>query len=118
LALAGALDGAIAEAETAADEAALLVDRLADEQLAGHLDFALNAFAGAEALLGRLERGGARAERGLAIAAATGQGQVLPVLFWTGTIRTMRGRLREAAELLDTAIEIARVAGHEQGLVW
>ena len=30
----------------------------------------------------------------------------------------MRGHLREAAEILDTAIEIARVAGHEQGLLW
>ena len=40
------------------------------------------------------------------------------MLFWTGTVRTMVGRLRDAAEVLDTAIEIARVAGHDQGMMW
>ena len=40
------------------------------------------------------------------------------MLFWTGTIRTDRGRLREASELLDEAIEIARVGGHAQGMAW
>ena len=89
-----------------------------DDELARHLDFAGNALAGAEMLLDRYERGSAHAERGLAVAEATGQGQALPVLFWTGTVRTMAGRLRDAAELLDTAIEIARVAGHEQGMLW
>ena len=43
---------------------------------------------------------------------------MLPILFWTGTVRTMRGRLREAAEVFETAIEAARVAGHAQGLAW
>ena len=69
-------------------------------------------------LLDRYERGLRHAERTFAVAEATGQGQRLPVLFWTGTVRTMVGRLREAAEVLDTAIEIARVAGHEQGMMW
>ena len=85
---------------------------------ARHLDFAVNALAASEILLDHYAAGGARAEWGIAVAEATGQGQVLPLLFWTGTIRTLRGRLREAAEILDTAIEIARVAGHEQGLMW
>ena len=118
LALGGVCDGAIAEAEAAVEEAAALLEGLTDEDASRHLDFAANALAGSEVLLDRYERGGARAEWALAVAEATGQSQVLPILFWTGTIRTMRGRLREAAEILDTAIEIARVAGHEQGLVW
>ena len=102
----------------AADEAAALVDAMPDEELARHLEFAGNALAGAEMLLDRYEVGLRHAERTLAVAEATGQGQRLPVLFWTGTVRTMCGRLREAAEVLDTAIEIARVAGHEQGMAW
>ena len=83
-----------------------------------HLEFAGNALAGAEMLLDRYESGLRHAERTFAVAEATGQGQRLPVLFWTGTVRTMVGRLRDAAEVLDTAIEIARVAGHEQGMMW
>jgi len=35
--------------------------------------------------------------------------QLVPILFWTGAIRTMLGRLREAVEVLDAATEIARV---------
>ena len=90
-----------------------------DEELARQLEFAGNALAArGDAARPLRDAGCAHAERTLAVAEATGQGQRLPVLFWTGTVRTMRGRLREAAEVLDTAIEIARVAGHEQGMVW
>ncbi|MDA0166920.1 AAA family ATPase, partial [Solirubrobacter ginsenosidimutans] len=118
LALAGVCGGTIAEAEAAAAEGAAMLEGMADEAVVGHLDLAVNGLAGSEVLLDHYERGGERAEWALGVAEATGQGQVLPLLFWTGTIRTMRGRLREAADILDTAIEIARVAGHEQGTVW
>ena len=118
LAVAASFDGAIAEALAAADEGAALVDAMPDAELARHLDFGVNGLAGAEILLDRLAVGAARAERGLLVARATGQGQVLPVLFWTGTIRSDCGRLREAAEILDEAIEIARVGGQAQGMAW
>ena len=118
VAIAGAFAGDAEAGRAAADEAAALVDAMPDEELAQHLEFAGNALAGAEMLLDRYEVGLRHAERTFAVAEATGQGQRLPVLFWTGTVRTMVGRLRESAEVLDLAIEIARVAGHEQGMMW
>ena len=118
LTMAASFAGVIAEALAAADEGAALVDAMPDAELARHLDFGVNGLAGAEILLDRLAVGAARAERGLLVARATGQGQVLPVLFWTGTIRSDCGRLREAAEILDEAIEIARVGGQAQGMAW
>ncbi|WP_053227594.1 helix-turn-helix transcriptional regulator [Solirubrobacter soli] len=116
--LAATFAGDGAQARAAADEAAALSDALPDSELAQHLDFAANGLAGAELLLDRLATAAARAERGLYVARATGQGQVLPVLFWTATVRADAGRLREAGELLDEAIEMARVAGQAQGLAW
>ena len=113
LALACAFDGSIDEARAARAEAAALVDAMADDELARYLDLAINALAGAEMLLDLPDEASAHVERGLAVAEATGQGQVLPILFWVGTVRTMRGRLRESAEVFDTAIEAARLAGHE-----
>ena len=74
----GRVRGRLEAGRAAADEAAALVDAMPDEELARHLDFAGNALAGAEILLDRYERGGAHAERALAVAEATGQGQVLP----------------------------------------
>jgi DNA-binding CsgD family transcriptional regulator len=118
VALAGAFQGDVAAGLAGADEAAALVDAMPDEELARNLAFAGSALGAAELLLDRSARGGARAERVLAVAEATGQGHSLPVLFWAGSVRTWVGRLREAAELNETAIEIARVAGHEQGLMW
>ena len=91
LALASAFDGAIEEAQAIRAEAAALVDSLSDDELVRHLDLAINALAGAEILLDHPDAASAHIERGLAVAEATGQGQVLPILFWTGTIRTMRG---------------------------
>jgi ATP/maltotriose-dependent transcriptional regulator MalT len=116
-ALAGAFDGKIDEARAARAEAAAVVDAMADDDLARCID-AINSLAGAEMLLDLPHEASTHAERALAVAEATGQGHVLPVLFWVGTIRSMRGRLREAAELFETAIEVARVAGQEIGAAW
>ena len=52
------------------------------------------------------------------VAVATGQGHFVPILFWTGMIRRGTGRLAEALELQDTAVEVARLSGHAQGLGW
>lgn len=118
MALAGAFAGEIEEAQAARAEAAALVDALPDAALVRQLDLAVVGLAGAEMLLDHPDAAGAHIERGLAVAEASGQGLVLPILFWTGTIRTMRGRLREAVEVFDVAIETARVAGNAQGLAW
>ena len=118
LALAGVFDGAVGDAEAARVEGTALVDALTDDELAPCLDWAVDTLAAADLYLDRFEDAGARAARALDIARATGQGQVLPILFWSGIIRTRRGQLSGAAEILDTAIEVARLSGHAEGLAW
>jgi ATP/maltotriose-dependent transcriptional regulator MalT len=82
------------------------------------LNEAVINLAAAEVYLDRFDEAGERAEQALALARARGQGQVLPILFWTGTIRTTLGRLPEAAEVFDAAVEFAQVNGHAAGLAW
>jgi DNA-binding NarL/FixJ family response regulator len=118
LTLGSVCDGAVTEAESGRSEAAALIDSMGDDSLASCLDFAVDTLAAADLYLDRFEDAGVRAGRALAIARATGQGQVLPILFWSGLIRTMRGRLADAAEVLDTAVEIARLTGHAEGQAW
>jgi len=53
------------------------------------------------------------------VARATGQGQLFPVMVpLLGWLRGMSGRLPDSAELLDGAIESARLAGNQQALAW
>jgi DNA-binding NarL/FixJ family response regulator len=118
LTLGSVFDGAVTEAESGRSEAAALIDSMSDDELASCLDFAVDTLAAADLYLDRFEDAGTRAGRALAIARATGQGQVLPILFWSGLIRTTRGRPADAAEVLDTAIEIARLTGHAEGQAW
>jgi DNA-binding CsgD family transcriptional regulator/tetratricopeptide (TPR) repeat protein len=118
LTLAGVFDGATREAESARSECAALVDAMTDDELALCLDFAVDTLAAASLYLDRFEEAGARSAQALDVARATGQGQVVQILFWSGTIRTLCGRLDGAAEVLDTAIEIARLSGHAEGQAW
>jgi DNA-binding CsgD family transcriptional regulator len=99
-------------------EATAIVDALSDEQLAGRLDAAVE-LAGAEIYLDRFVEAAAHAERALAVGRATGQGQLFPGIYATlGVAMTMAGRLGDAAELLDAAIEAARLSGHPPALAW
>ena len=118
LALAGAFAGRVPEADLHRAEAAALVDALSDAELALRLDAAAN-LAAAELYLDRFDEAAAHAERALGIGRATGQSGIVPVLFPTmGSAARMRGRLAESAELLDRAVEAARLSGHAQGLAW
>jgi DNA-binding CsgD family transcriptional regulator len=117
LALALASAGADDALEVATAAAALLED-LSDEQLAGILQHGADGLAGAQLYLGLLAEAEALTERSLALARATGRGQLLPVLYWAGTSRLLSGRLREAADLFDTAVEIAQLYGHDEGIGW
>jgi ATP/maltotriose-dependent transcriptional regulator MalT len=118
LALAGAFAGRVPEADRHRSEAAALVDALPDAELALRLDAAAN-LAAAELYLDRYEEAVAHAERALRIGRATGQSDIVPVLFPTlGSAARMRGRLAESGELLDGAVEAARLSGHTQGLAW
>ncbi len=118
LALAAALSGNAADAETFADETAELIDALTDEELGRRLD-ALVHLATAEMYLDRFEASGRHAGRALTIGRATGQGDLFPLIFpMLGTTLWLRGRMAESAELFDGAIEGARLMENVQALAW
>ena len=116
LAFARAANGATAEAQAHLVEAAVLVDDLDDAELARRLDAAAN-LAGAELYLDRYEGAEAHAERALSVARATGQSEFIPLPYSIlGQVKLLRGQLVEAAELLDDAVEGARLSGNLQAL--
>jgi ATP/maltotriose-dependent transcriptional regulator MalT len=113
---AGALDGAIPEAQAYHLEAAGLVDSMTDQDLALRLDAAVN-LGGAELYLDRFEEAGAHLERAIAVGRATGQTDIIPIAFSVlGWVKMVLGQLREGGELLDGAVEGARLSGHDQSL--
>ena len=115
-ALAGAWAGAIGEGLAACDEAAELVESMPDEELAGRIDAAAHV-AAAEIYLDRYESAEAHAERALAVARSTGQS--FPTLVPTlATAYFVRGKLTTAVEVIDDAVEAARLADNAQDLAW
>ncbi len=99
-------------------EATAILDELTDEQLAGRLDAAVE-LAGAEIYLDRFVEAAGHADRALAVGRATGQGRLFPGIYATlGVAWCMAGRLADAAELLEAAIEAARLSGHPPALAW
>jgi DNA-binding CsgD family transcriptional regulator len=118
LALADSIMGAADRAESNRLEAAALVDSLSDDELAGHLEAAA-WLAGVELYLDRYVEGEEHANRALAVGRATGQGELFLLLAATmGGLLRQRGKLAEAAELLDGGIEAARLMGNTHALVW
>jgi DNA-binding CsgD family transcriptional regulator/tetratricopeptide (TPR) repeat protein len=118
LALADSMMGAADRAESDHSEAATVVDSLSDDELARRLDAAA-WLAGAELLLDRYAAAEAHAHRALAVARATGQGELLlHVTQVLGGAWRARGKLAEARELFDGGIEAARLLGNTQALVW
>ena len=118
LAVAAAFLGAVADAKTRSSEAAALVDTLADDELGLRLD-ALANLATAELYLHRYERAGEHAQRGLAIARATGQGDISPILIPVlSHVLHTTGRIAQSADLLDEAVDAARLSGNAQALGW
>ena len=118
LALAYAFEGALGEAELYRAEAAALIDGMPDDTLAIRLD-AIAYLTGAEVYMDRFDESAAHGVRGLAVARATGQGFLVPMLTQaSATAISIQGRLVEAAELLDGAVEASRLAGNDQTLAW
>ena len=59
----------------------------------------------------------AHAERALAVARATGQSEFIPLAdSIRGQVKLLRGKLAEAGDVLDGAIEAARLSGNVQAL--
>lgn len=118
LAFADSRTGAAERAQSARSEAAALVDSLADEELARRLD-AGAWLAGAELYLDRYVEADRHAGRTLALGRTHEQGELFLVLVQIlGRVWFVRGKLAEAAELLDGGIEAARLLGNTQALVW
>ena len=116
LAFANATSGATPEAEARRSQAAAFVADLTDDELALRLDAAAN-LAGAELYLDRYDEAGAHAERAISIGRATGQSEFIPLPYSIlGQVKLLRGQLVEAAELLDNAVEGARLSGNVQAL--
>ena len=116
VAYAATLDGAMAEAKDNRSEAVVLVDALSDEELALRLDAAVN-LAAAELDLERFAEAGAHAERAMAVGEATGQSDIVPILVYClAWVRRRRGELASSAELLDDAVESARLSGNDHSL--
>jgi ATP/maltotriose-dependent transcriptional regulator MalT len=115
------VDGLMGDTGTAlarCDAAAELFDALSDADLAGCLEAA--QFLGlAEMYVERFEQAAARGRRGIAVARATGQVQRVAVLAVSqGFATAMLGRLTEARELLDAAVESTRLLDSRFALAW
>ena len=104
--VAGSIDAAVGHRQ----EALSVIDRLSDAELAPRLE-ALYHLAWAETYLEHYDDAIAHAERGIAIARAFGEGRLLvPLMLAKNFPFEMQGRLREAIELCETALEAARLS--------
>jgi ATP/maltotriose-dependent transcriptional regulator MalT len=115
-ALADAMTGSTETARFHRAEAAALVDDLSDDELSRRPD-AASWLAAAEVYLDLYAEADAHASRAAGLARATGRGDPLfrlyPIL---PRIWYVRGKLAEAAELLDGAIEAGRLLGSPPAL--
>jgi predicted ATPase/DNA-binding CsgD family transcriptional regulator len=117
-AMALALEGQIERAVQRSEEAAALIDAMTDAELAPRLD-ALVHLTTAEMYLDRFDASRRHAERSLRIGRATGQLDLHPLIFpMLGTALWICGRLRESADVLDGAVEAARLTGNVQATAW
>jgi DNA-binding NarL/FixJ family response regulator/tetratricopeptide (TPR) repeat protein len=113
-----ALTGRIKEAEAHRAEAAATIDALPDAELGLRLD-AISDLVLAEANLDRYQDTVTHAQRGLDVGRATGQDELFPQLIQSlGTALVMLGRLEEAAEVFDGAVEAARLSGNPKVISW
>jgi ATP/maltotriose-dependent transcriptional regulator MalT len=110
-AFAGYATGDLPDGLAAADEAAALVDALPDAELIQRLDAAV-WLGWAEAFLDRYDDALRHLARAMSLARSAGQGYLLgQILVGQGVALVWKGRLQEAAECFDDAIEAALLAG-------
>jgi ATP/maltotriose-dependent transcriptional regulator MalT len=115
-ALADAMTGPAGTARARRAEAAALVDELPDDELSLRPD-AAGWLAIAEVYLDLYAEADAHASRALGLARATGQGDPLQRLYPVlPRVWYVRGKLAQAAELLDGAIEAGRLLGSPPAL--
>jgi len=113
-----ALGGAVVDARVYREQAAELVDRLSDDELSRRLDVLFH-LANAEMYLDHFEDVCRHADRALRIGRTTGQGDLFPILLpMLGTALWLQGRVAESTEVLEGAVEAARLVDNPHGLVW
>jgi DNA-binding CsgD family transcriptional regulator/tetratricopeptide (TPR) repeat protein len=118
LCLGEAAAGDIDAAREHREEALGHVDRLSDADLAPRLE-ALYYLGWAENYLEHYEEAIAHVDRGIAIARAAGEGRLLvPMMLVKGYPFEMQGRMAEAVELCETAVEATRLAANPHYLFW
>jgi DNA-binding CsgD family transcriptional regulator/tetratricopeptide (TPR) repeat protein len=117
-ALGRACSGDVAGARGARDEAAALIDDLPDDDLV-RWPQALQWLAAAEFYLNLFQDAVDHGRRGLAVARASGRGELFPGMTQAlASALIVRGYLGEAAELLDGAIDAARLTDNATSLSW
>jgi DNA-binding CsgD family transcriptional regulator/tetratricopeptide (TPR) repeat protein len=116
LTLGHAVSGSIPEAERAYAEASALVAAMPDAELGARSD-ALAYLCSAGTFLDRYDDACRHGERALDLGRAAGQlhPTLIPAL---GAAHLLRGRLLEAANVLDAGLEAARLAGITQSTAW
>jgi ATP/maltotriose-dependent transcriptional regulator MalT len=118
VAMALAFGDRVEEAQTRREEAAALVDALGDEELALRIDAAAS-LGNAETYLGHLEEAVRHLDRGLAVARATGEGSLFPLLTQRkGFALALLGRLVEAEDVTERAVEAARLSASPEVMAW
>ncbi|MDA0168561.1 helix-turn-helix transcriptional regulator, partial [Solirubrobacter taibaiensis] len=105
-------------ATKATDLAAARLDAADDHALAAHIE-ALNRLAWAEHLIERDADATRHAQRGIAIARATGQDQFVPMLTGAQALSLLRqGHVASALALQVDALETAKVAANDYVTCW
>jgi signal transduction histidine kinase len=118
LALSEAAAGQIGAAREHREEALALVGRLSDAELAPRLE-TLFYLGWAENYLEHYDEALAHADRGIAIARATGEGRLLvPMMLVKGYTFEMQGRVADAIELCEAAVEATRLSASQHELSW
>jgi DNA-binding NarL/FixJ family response regulator/tetratricopeptide (TPR) repeat protein len=113
-AVAGQVDAAHAHRKAALAQ----VERLTDAELAPRLE-ALFYLGWAENYLERYDDAIAHVDRGTAIARATGEGRLLiPMMLVKPYALEIQGRLTEALQLCESAVESARLSANPHYLFW
>ena len=117
-AMGAALAGQVGVGREIRDRAAELIDSLSDEKIKPRLD-ALGNISAAELYLDLYPESARHGERCLRLARETGQTQLLPIVApAVGTALWMVGELTRSAEVLQDAIEAARLADNATALAW
>lgn len=95
-----------------------LIEALSDDQLAERID-SIGSLAGAEIFLDHFSDSCTHAERGLRVARASGQSEFVPVLNASlGSSLWLLGDVTRSAEVLDAAVEAARLTRNPLTIAW